>query len=87
MRTDWLERKEREEEKWPENQEKLYKEHTPDSARTSGISKPTYAETTFRDDIERKPASAKTEAPQKEIPAEDKGKSVIMGADNQAETR
>jgi hypothetical protein len=34
-------RKEPDEAKWPENQEKLYKERTPYSARTSGNSKPT----------------------------------------------
>jgi hypothetical protein len=31
-------RKERDEEKWPENQEELYKEQTPASATTRGIS-------------------------------------------------
>jgi len=33
--------KEREEEKWPENQEELYKEQTPDNARTRGNSEAT----------------------------------------------
>jgi hypothetical protein len=42
---------------------------------------------TFRDDSEREPAFAKTEAPQNEISAEDKGKRTIIDADNQAETR
>jgi hypothetical protein len=42
--------------------------------------------TTLRDDSERQPAFAKTEAAQNKISAEDKGKRTIE-ADNQAETR